>query len=244
MKCLILASAFGTRLYPLTQNKVKAPLEYEGKALLSHIVDKIPQDIDILVNINQKFEADFRYWQDSIGRAVTLCVEPVLTEEEAFGAVGSLDYWIRAKNINDDLLLIASDNYFEFDLSQFIGAYAGNHTLVAVYDIGDRSKSGQFGVVRLEGNRIIEFVEKPTKPKSSLVAIACYIFPPRIFPLLFQCCTEGKRDNLGNFISYLVKADQVNAYTFSDIWFDIGSLDAYKALQQTGSAMPGNGQLS
>jgi NDP-sugar pyrophosphorylase family protein len=87
-------------------------------------------------------------------------------------------------------------------------------------------------------------VEKPTKPKSSLVAIACYIFSPRIFPLLFQCCTEGKRDNLGNFISYLVKADQVNAYTFSDIWFDIGSLDACKALQQTGSAMPGNGQLS
>jgi glucose-1-phosphate thymidylyltransferase len=190
MKSLILASGFGTRLYPLTQNKVKALLEYKGKALISHVVDKIPQDIDILVNTNQKFEADFRHWQATIGRAVTLCVEPALTEKEALGAVGSLDYWIRAKNITDDLLVIASDNYFEFDLSQFIGAYAGNHTLVAVYDIGDRSKAGQFGVVQLKGNRIIEFVEKPTKPKSSLVAIACYIFSPRIFPLLFQCCTE------------------------------------------------------
>ncbi len=139
---------------------------------------------------------------------MTLCVEPVLTEEQAFGAVGSLDYWIRAKNITDDLLVIASDNYFEFDLRKFIAAYTGKHTLVAVYDIGDKSKAGQFGVVRLEGNRIIEFVEKPTKPESSLVAIACYIFPPRIFPLLFQCCTEGKRDNLGNFISYLVEVDK------------------------------------
>ena len=231
MKSLILASGFGTRLYPLTTTKAKGLLEYKGKALISHIVDRIPQDIDILVNTNKKFEADFRHWQCTIGRAVTLCVEPVFTEEEAFGAVGSLDYWIRAKNINDDLLVIASDNYFEFDLSQFIGAYEGKHTLVAVYDIGDRSKAGQFGVVRLEGNRIIEFVEKPTKPKSSLVAIACYIFPPRIFPLLFQCCTEGKRGNLGNFISYLVKADQVNAYTFSDIWFDIGSVDVYQSLQ-------------
>ena len=230
MKCLILASGFGTRLYPLTQRKAKALLEYKGKPLISHIIDKIPQDIDILVNINQKFEADFRRWQDTIGRAVTLCVEPVLTEEQAFGAVGSLDYWIRDKNITDDLLVIASDNYFEFDLHEFIAAYTGKRTLAAVCDIGDKSKAGQFGVVRLEGNRIIELVEKPMKPESSLVAIACYIFPPRIFPLLFQGCTEG-RDNLGNFISYLVEIDQVQAYTFSDIWFDIGSLEVYKSLQ-------------
>ena len=243
MKCLILASGFGTRLYPLTQNKAKALLEYKGKPLINHIIDKIPQDIDILVNTNKKFEADFRHWQDSIGRAVTLCVEPALTEKEALGAVGSLDYWIRVKNITDDLLVIASDNYFEFDLRQFIDAYTGKHTLVAVYDIGDRTKAGQFGVVRLEGSRIIELVEKPTKPKSSLVAIACYILPPRIFPLLFRCCTEG-RDNLGSFISYLVEVDKVQAYTFSDVWFDIGSLDAYKALQQTDSAISENGQLS
>jgi glucose-1-phosphate thymidylyltransferase len=230
MKCLILASGFGTRLYPLTQSKAKALLEYKGKPIISHIIDKIPQDIDILVNINQKYEADFRCWQDTIGRAVTLCVEPVLTEEQAFGAVGSMDYWIKDKNITEDLLVVACDNYFEFDLRQFIGTYTGKHTLVAVYDVGDKSKAGQFGVVQLKGNRIIELVEKPAKPKSSLVAIACYIFPPRIFPLLFQCCTEG-RDNLGNFISFLVETDQVQAYTFSDVWFDIGSLDVYKSLQ-------------
>jgi glucose-1-phosphate thymidylyltransferase len=236
MKCLILASGFGTRLYPLTQSKAKALLEYKGKPLISHIIDKIPQDIDILVNINQKFEADFRGWLDTIGRAVTLCVEPVLTEEQAFGAIGSLDYWIKAKNITEDLLVIASDNYFELDLRKFIDAYTGKQALVAVYDIGDKSKAGQFGVVRLEGTRIIELVEKPMKPASSLVAIACYIFPPRIFPFLFQCCTEG-RDNLGNFISYLVEIDQVQAHTFSDVWFDIGSLDVYESLEGPDSAV-------
>jgi glucose-1-phosphate thymidylyltransferase len=230
MKCLILASGFGTRLYPITQSKAKALLEYKGKPVISHVIDKIPKDIDILVNVNQKFEADFRRWQDGISREVTLCVEPVLTEEEALGAIGSLNYWIKAKDITDDLLVIASDNYFEFDLRKFIAAYTRKNTLVAIYDIGDKSKAGQFGVVRLKGNRIIELVEKPTKPESSLVAIACYIFPPRIFPLLFQCCTEG-RDNLGNFISYLVEVDRVDAYTFSDVWFDIGSLEVYKSLQ-------------
>ena len=232
MKALILASGFGTRLYPLTLTKAKALLEYKGKALISHIVDKIPQDIDILVNINKKFEADFRRWQGTIGRKVTLCVEPVFTEEQAFGAVGSLDYWIRAKDIADDLLVIASDNYFEFDLRRFIAAYNGENALVAVYDVGDRNKASQYGVVQLDGHRITELVEKPAQPKSSLIAIACYIFPPRIFPLLFQCCDQGKRDNLGNFISHLVETDEVHAYTFSETWFDVGSIDVYESLQQ------------
>jgi glucose-1-phosphate thymidylyltransferase len=231
MKSLLLASGFGTRLYPLTLTKAKALLEYKGKALISYIVDKVPQDIDILVNINKKFETDFRHWQDTIGRAVTLCVEPVLTEEQAFGAVGSLDYWIKAKNIGEDLLVIASDNYFEFDLSQFIAAYNGKNTLVAVYDIGDKSKASQYGVVQLDGRRIAGFEEKPAQPKSSLIAVACYILPTRIFPLLFQCCAKGKRDNLGDFIAYLIGADEVHAYPFSETWFDMGSIEVYQSLQ-------------
>jgi glucose-1-phosphate thymidylyltransferase len=231
MKSLILASGFGTRLYPLTLTKAKALLEYKGKESISHIVDKIPQNIDILVNINKKFEADFRRWQDTIGRTVTLCVETVFTEEQAFGAVGSLDYWIRVENITDDLLVIASDNYFELDLSKFIAAYDGINTLVAVYDIGDKSKASQYGVVQLDGCKIAGFEEKPAQPKSSLIAIACYILPPRIFPLLFQCCAKGKRDNLGDFITYLIETDEVHAYPFTETWFDVGSIDVYQSLQ-------------
>jgi glucose-1-phosphate thymidylyltransferase len=231
MKSLILASGFGTRLYPLTTTKAKGLLEYKGKALISHIVDRIPQDIDILVNTNKRFEADFRHWQGTIGRAVTLCVEPVFTEEQAFGAVGSLDYWIRAKNITDDLLVIASDNYFELDLRRFIDAYNGKNTLVAVYDINDKSEASRYGVVQLDEHRITELAEKPAQPKSSLIATACYIFPSWIFPLLSQFCARGKKDNLGNFIAYLIETDEVHAYTFSELWFDIGSVDVYQSLQ-------------
>jgi glucose-1-phosphate thymidylyltransferase len=232
MKSLVMAAGFGTRLYPLTLDKAKALLEYNGKPLINHVVEKIPADIDILVNVNKKFEADFLNWQENIDRKVTICVEPVLTERDALGAIGSIEYWVKAKNITEDLLVLASDNYFEFDLSRFISAYNGRNPLVAVYDMGDKSKVSQFGVVRIKGNRIVEFTEKPKKPQTSLIAIACYIIPPRIFPLLSTCCTGGMRDNLGNFISYLVQVEEVQAYTFDEAWYDIGSLDVYKALQQ------------
>lgn len=224
MKCLILASGFGTRLYPVTLTKAKALLDYEGKPLLTHLVARIPEAIDILISTNRKFEADFRRWQESISRQVEICVEDVWTEEQAMGAIGSLNFWVSRKAIDEDLLVIAGDNYFELDFSRFIATYNGETTLVAVHDIGDKSKASQFGIVRLDGHKIIELQEKPAKPESSLIATACYIFPPRIFPFLSQYCSECRRDNLGSFIAYLIDRGEVHAYIFTERWLDIATL--------------------
>lgn len=165
MKCLILAGGFGTRLYPLTINTAKALLEYKGKPLLTHLVDRIPQDIDVLISINRKFEADFQQWREVIDRPVQFCVENAWSDEQRKGAVGSLNYWVKHQNITEDLLVIAGDNYFEMDLSRFTIAYNGDRVLVAVYDIGDRNKASHFGVVRLDGDKIVELEEKPNRPK-------------------------------------------------------------------------------
>ena len=223
MKCLVLAGGFGTRLYPLTINQAKTLIQYKGKPLATHIVARVPDHIDILVTCNKKFEADFHQWQKSLSCQVEICTEDAWAEEQRKGAVGSLNFWVSQKNIAEDLLVIAGDNYFEFDLAEFIGAYNGKNTLVAVYDIGDKNKASQFGVVSLKGHKIVELEEKPAKPKSSLVATACYILPPRIFPLLSQYCSESNRDNLGNCISYLIDTDEVHGYTFTEPWLDIGT---------------------
>ena len=227
MKCLILASGFGTRLYPLTKTQAKALLPYKGKPMINHVVDKVPEDIEILVNINKKFEQDFYKWQNEIDRDITLCVEPVYDETQMLGAISSLNYWIKEKHITEDLMIIGSDNYFEFSLNEFIAFYNKSNIVVAIYDIGDKNKVTEYGVVRLENTRIVEFEEKPAAPKSSLVATACWIIPPRIFPLIAEFCSQGKRDNLGTFIAYLVEKEEVDAFVFDELWLDIGSIEVY-----------------
>ena len=229
MKCLILASGFGTRLYPLTEHQAKALLPYKGKPMINHIVDKVPPGIEILVNVNIKFEQDFREWSGRQDRDVTICVENVGSDAEKLGAIGSLNYWIKQKNIQEDLLLFGCDNYFEFDLSRFMAAYDGQHVLVAVYDVGHPSKATQYGVVRVEGNRIVELEEKPAMPKTSLVATACWILPPGVFPVVSAFCDTAIRDNLGFFITHLVGIDAVYAYPFDEQWIDIGNLEIYHA---------------
>ncbi len=223
MKCLILASGFGTRLYPLTQKTAKGLLPYKGKPVISHIIEKVPDTIDIFVTVNRKFASQYEDWKKGLERHVTLWVEPVDNEEQMLGAVGSLDYWVKGNSIEDDLLVIAGDNYFDSSLEDFISAFNSKDTLIAVYDIGSRDEARQFGVVKLDGTRVVELAEKPQNPKSSLVSTACYIFPSRIIPLLDCYCKNTKRDNLGSFISYLAEEDSVHAYVIDGAWFDIGS---------------------
>ena len=85
MKCLILASGFGTRLYPLTRDMAKGLIECKGKPMLTHIVERIPHNIDILVATNRKFEMDFSRWRKGIDRKVEIGVEDVWTEKQKKG---------------------------------------------------------------------------------------------------------------------------------------------------------------
>jgi glucose-1-phosphate thymidylyltransferase len=223
MKCLILAGGFGRRLPAVINKNPKALLIYQDKPLISHIVERVPPEIEILVSTNKKFEADFRNWKNTIQRPVEILVEKAWNEEQKPGALASIGYWVQDRDINEDLLVIASDNYFEFDIHQFIAAYNGKNALVAAYNIGDENKARDFGVIRLKGEKIIEFIEKPAQPKSTLVATACYIFPPRILKICGTYCQQGKADLLGEFIAHLVNTDEVHGFPFQEKWFDIGS---------------------
>lgn len=200
-------------------------IEYKGKPLLTHIVKKIPHNIDIFIVTNRKFEMDFRRWRENIDRKVEIGIEDVWTEKEKKGALGSLTFWVEQGNINEDLLILASDDYFEFDLSQFIAAYNGKNALVAVHDIGDKDRASQFGVVEVEKGRIVKCEEKPIHPKTSLIGIACYLLPPRLFPVLSRYHHEHPEiDQLGHFITYLVKYDKVDAYIFTEVFRDMASI--------------------
>jgi glucose-1-phosphate thymidylyltransferase len=229
MKCLILAGGFATRLYPLTINRAKALLEFKGKPIITYIIERIPSNIDILVSTNARFEGDFFLWQNTLERPVELCIEEAMTDEKKKGAVGAIDYWIQEKKIDEDLMVIASDNYFEFDLDRMLADFNGFHPLIAVHDVGDKEKACeigkacQVGLAIIEEKRLVRLDEKPPFPTSSIISSGIYILPSRIFPLLTSYNTQSKRDNLGSFISHLLQqGEEIRAFVFNEVWMDIG----------------------
>jgi glucose-1-phosphate thymidylyltransferase len=67
--------------------------------------------------------------------------------------------------------------------------------------------------------------EKPAHPRSSLVGVACYILPPRLFSVLSRYHREHPEiDQLGHFITYLTECDKVDAYVFTELWLDTAAI--------------------
>ncbi len=229
MKAVILAGGFATRLWPLSEQRAKPLLPVAGKAIVSHLVVSLPKDVEIIISTNQQFEKTFNEWKNKEfkDRNIKILVEPAVSESEKKGAIGGISYAVEECKIDDDLVVLAGDNLFTFDLAHFVSKYKGK-TMVAVYDIESLEDAKKFGVVEVLDDKIIDFEEKPKKPKSTIVSTLCYILPKKSLPYLQEFAKTGK-DNAGDFIAYLVKDApfEVEPYVFSGSWFDIGSFEAY-----------------
>jgi glucose-1-phosphate thymidylyltransferase len=229
MIALLLAGGFATRLWPLTEKRAKPLLPLAGKPLIQHIIDKIPQELKIIISTNKVFEEDFsELKQQYPDRDIVIFIEDSHTDQNKVGALAATALTIREFQINSPLLLIAGDNYFGFELNDFIAAYSGK-TLLASHDTRSLELAKQFGVLTVEGKHLRSFVEKPEQPASTLISTGCYLFSPHHLGLI-QEYSRHSSDNLGGIFEYLLQRQEpVEVFRFTEDWIDIGSFESYLA---------------
>ncbi|MBI4014780.1 MAG: nucleotidyltransferase family protein [Candidatus Aenigmarchaeota archaeon] len=229
IKAIVLAGGTAERLKPLTENMPKPLIDVNGRHMIDDIIDKLEAAgiREIYVSTNERFEEPFRAW--SKGRNVKLVVEK-MPGGKKLGAIAGLAYVAGKEKIAGDCLVIAGDNLFGFDLKDFIAFYhAKKKPVVAAYDVKSRERASQFGVITEVNGKITSFEEKPEKPKSTLAATACYIFPQEALNSMGEYLRLGNaRDSPGNFIAWLAGRTGVYAYIFDNYWFDIGTLESLK----------------
>lgn len=230
MRAFILAGGFATRLWPLTEKRAKPLLPLAGKPIVDHIVNQIPAEIPVAVSTNAAFKGGFEEWMASHTRPnLSLVIEEAHHDGQKLGALGAIAQWIETENIDDDLLLLTGDNYFGFSMSAFLNTFQDGTPLLAAYDIKDIEQAKAFGTVILnEGTANIKaFEEKPAQPKTTLVSTGCSILPKKSHPILLQFAKENP-DNVGGiFEEFLRQGLNVDCFTFTEPWFDIGSFPAY-----------------
>ncbi len=235
MKAVILAAGYATRLWPLTKNKPKAMLEVGGKPIIEHIlagIGVIPGLKEVFVVTNSKFFHDFEDWAKtfSSGLSVKVIDDMTSSNEGRKGAVGDMHYCITEEKIDDDLLVIAGDNLFEYSLAEFVEYFMRKKTsVVACRETGSKDEvKGKFGVVELDSSsRIVSFEEKPQEPKTSIAATACYLFTRGDVKEISGFIEAGNSpDNAGEFIRWLSRHKPVHAFLFTEKWFDIGTFES------------------
>ncbi|WP_436343049.1 sugar phosphate nucleotidyltransferase [Natronorubrum sp. FCH18a] len=233
MKAVVLAGGYATRMWPITKHRPKMFLPIGESTVIDRIFAELESDerIDeVYVSTNERFAPDFEaHLADSEFEKPTLSIEETSEEDDKFGVVGALAQLIDRESVDDDLLVIAGDNLISFDIADFLDYFEERDApTLAAYDVGSREKAKSYGLVELDGERVVDFQEKPDDPKSTLVSIACYTFPADSLSLLSTYLEDGNNpDEPGWFVQWLQNREATYAYTFEDAWFDIGTPESY-----------------
>lgn len=231
MKAIIFVAGYATRLRPLTYDIPKALLKIGGEPILQKIINKIEkiEQIDqIYIVSNDKFYSHFQKWSQKLNtnKQITVLNDGTTNNENRLGAFGDIMFPIEKDNITDDIIAIAGDNLFEFELKDMITqGQQKNSSILAVRDLKDKNLiANRLGCVQIdENNKIINFLEKPQNPPSTLAATAIYYFKKENLKNLKKYQTDNPNlDNCGEIIKLLIQDDNVYTYNFEDKWFDIG----------------------
>jgi glucose-1-phosphate thymidylyltransferase len=224
MKALILAAGYATRLRPLTDAIPKQLLPVGGRPMVDWILDRIEETSADEVHLvtNARFAADFGRWAED--KDVVVHNDGTTSNEDRLGAIGD----IRFVGLDDDLLVIAGDNLFDYSLADYEAYWREREgSCIAVLDVGDRELAKKYGIVDVdEDDRVIGFVEKPADPPTTLCATATYLYTREHARLIATYLAEGNPpDQPGNYIAWLYRLAPVYAYRFEGEWYDIGDRD-------------------
>jgi glucose-1-phosphate thymidylyltransferase len=227
VKALILAAGYATRLRPLTDTWAKELLPVGGRPIVDRIVDNLAgvEEIDEVHLVTNARKAPwFREW--ALGRDVTIHDDGTTSNDDRLGAIGDMAFVVDRIGSDDDLLVIAGDNLFDYRLSDFVGYWRtrGVASAVAVRDVGSLELARQYGIVDLDvDGRIRSFVEKPPEPPSTLAATATYLYHREHVGLIRAYVqSEANADQPGRLVEWLHEREPVYGWVFTEPWYDIG----------------------
>lgn len=218
MRALILAAGFGTRLLPLTKNIPKCLVKIGNKPILQIWLENLKN-----IGIND-FTINTHYLHIKVSEFIKSSVFShevnIEHEKQLLGTAGTL-----IKNINEkskeSLFLAHADNYTDLNLIDFVKAHNKRpKECMMTMVIFESNRPKECGIVQIDDNNIvIEFEEKPKKPKSNLANGAIYILSNEIQEILkkeYYSAKDFSAEVLNQFIGKI--------FTYKvDNLIDIGS---------------------
>ena len=247
MLAMILAGGRGTRLHDLTKKVAKPAVSYGGKYRIIDfpLSNCANSGIDI-VGVLTQYESVLLYCYAAAGRRWGLDAKDsgvyILPPREK--ADTGLDVYrgtadAISQNIDfidsyspEYLLILSGDHIYKMNYDKMLEYHKANHAdaTIAVIEVPMKEAS-RFGIMNTnETGRIVEFEEKPEKPKSNLASMGIYIFNWKLLRkmLLADMKNPESSHDFGKDIIPTMLADEKTlfAYKFKGYWKDVGTIDS------------------
>jgi glucose-1-phosphate thymidylyltransferase len=217
----------------------KALLPIAGKPILDYIVEKL-QALDpplsrIILSTNMLFQPQFQAWLASKAyENVELVPDDSSNEKQKPGAIKAMASIVKSAP-DEDVLVIAGDGMFNDDLAEFIQTFnQKNGSVVALYHAANLEEAKRCATVTIDqASKILDFVEKPALPTTTLVCGAVYAYKKGV-NRRFKEYLKSKLppDQPGRFVEWLCKQEPIYGYLLKDYLWDIGNHEAYKRCEE------------
>ena len=234
MKAFLLAGGLGTRLKPLTDNTPKCLLPVRGTPMLKiwfalcrqHGID------EVLINVHAHRHAVRKFVEkNKESLRVRLFEEPVLLGSA--GTVRANQDWVQKENA---FWILYADVLTTTNLRQML-AFHESHCQTATIGVYPAASPSRCGIVQVDDCGVVrDFVEKPPAPVSNLAFSGLMLATPALLDVI----PDVSPVDLGfHVLPQLV--GRMAAYPISEFLMDMGTLETYRAAQQT---WPGLSQTS
>lgn len=223
MKGFILAAGEGTRLYPLTL-EIPKPLLPVGKIpILTYLIElylKHGVD-DIKINIQKKHLEDFYKW-----KATYFPREKIefIIEKKPSGTFTPL-VKTDPRWFSEPIVVSNGDELKELNLKEMIDYHfqKGGVATVGLVRVEDPQV---YGVAKLDGDKIIEFVEKPKIPPSSYINSGLYVLNPEVKKYYPKGTKFAMVET--NLFPQLAKEGKLFGYKYEGRWMDVGDFNRWE----------------
>jgi len=221
-KALILAGGKGTRLRPLTYKIPKGLIDIQGKTITEWLFDLLKNYgiRDVILSVGYLADKMRDHFTD--GSKFGMNIEYVEENpNKPLGTAGPLR--LAQPLLNDSFIMSNGDELKCINIPRMFRLHKRKKALatIALTSVNDPS---QYGVARLDGSRILEFVEKPKKEEapSNFINSGFYILEPEIIEMIPKgkfCMIEKE------IFPKLAREGKLRGFPFSGQWFDTGNME-------------------
>ncbi len=221
-KAVILAGGKGTRLRPITYEIPKALIPIHDRTMTEHLFDLFKKYgiTHLFMAVGHMRDKIKAHYGDGSKFGVKL---EYLEELEPLGTAGPLK--LGKAKLRETFFCSNGDELKKIDLNEMYTIHRKHKALVtiALWRVEDPS---HYGVARLDGNKILEFIEKPKKEDapSNLINSGFYIIEPEVIDMIPDGFSMLEKD----IFPKLAKQGRLYGYPFKGQWFDTGNMERYE----------------
>jgi NDP-sugar pyrophosphorylase family protein len=222
-RAVFLLGGKGTRLRPITYELPKALLPVQGKTVPEHLIDLFRKyNIrDLVFSVGYKYKKIEDYYGDGSKYGINITY---VEEKEPLGSAGALN--LASPLLKQTFVVTNGDELKDIDIDDLFYFHRENKALITVALITVDDPSA-YGVAKLQGNKILEFVEKPEKNKapSKLIHAGLSIWEPEALKFIPEGFSMFEKD----VFPKVAAKGKLYGYNFSGQWFDTGTPERYEA---------------